>query len=317
MIIATVIELLVKRVLYRTLARIRKIRSGGASPETPTHCSPAARLPFEIIEMFITYLKYDTPSLRACTMTCYSWYMAAVPHLHRTLTVNVDPWDRKHRWPSPILYMHMHGSLPLVKEFRVRGGGYFSTGFSPKLFNCCILRQFSALSNVQDLEIEYLEVAKFMPKIQRYFKNFLPTVRSLILREPKGSRRQVIYFIGLFQCLQDLELRYDTFGIRYESADDSTLVPPSVPPLRGWLKLTCVKKPDILRDMIALFGGLRFRYICLFDVDQMGPLLDACAKTLEVVVLDPTDPRGEHFFFLKGVRAGSQRFRSRVFPLGL
>ena len=281
------------------------MRSGGASRETPpTHCSPAARLPFEVVEMFIAYLKYDTASLRACTMTCYSWYMAAVPHLHRTLTVNVDPWDRKHRWPSPILYMHMLGSLPLVKEFRVRGGGYFSTGFSPKLFNYCILRQFSALSNVQDLEIEYLEIAKFMPKIRRYFKNFLPTVRSLVLREPKGSRRQIIYFIGLFQCLQDLELRYDSFGIRDESGEDSTLVPPSVPPLEGWLKLTCVKKPDILRDMIALFGGLRFRYICLYDVDQMGPLLDACAKTLEVVVLDPTDPRGELFFF-QG-RAGRQ-----------
>jgi len=48
----TVIELLTERVWYRSLATIRGIRSGGASPETPTtRLSPVARLPQEIVEM--------------------------------------------------------------------------------------------------------------------------------------------------------------------------------------------------------------------------------------------------------------------------
>jgi len=86
---ATVIELLFKRVLYRTLAGIRKIGSGGDSPETSTtHRSPATRLPLEVVEIIIAYLRYDTRSLRACTQTCHSWYIAAVPHLHHTLTVD-------------------------------------------------------------------------------------------------------------------------------------------------------------------------------------------------------------------------------------
>lgn len=48
-----------------------------------------------------------------------------------------------------------------------------------------------------------------------------------------------------------------------------------------------------LKDMIELFGGLRFRHMDLFGVDEMRFLLDACAKTWESVVLDQTDPLGE------------------------
>jgi hypothetical protein len=57
--------------------------------------------------------------------------------------------------------------------------------------------------------------------------------------------------------------------------------------------MTHFKRVGLLKDMIDLFGGLRFRYILLYDVDGMRLLLDACAKTLKVVVLDPTDPRGK------------------------
>jgi hypothetical protein len=291
-ITTTVIELLFKRALYRTLAWVRKVCSGGVSPETPAiHSSPATRLPLEVVETIIGYLAYDKRSLRACVLTCYSWYIAAVPRLHYTLTVSVDPLNRsKLRWPKPILYMHTLGLLPSVREFRIVGS---CSRFSPGLFNCSVLRQFSALTNVRDLEMQYLDISKFMPRIKRYFGNFLPTVQSLALREPKGSRRQIIYFIGLFQHLQDLELLYDESRSQVDPAGDPTLIPAFAPPLRGWLKMTCFKRVGLLKDMIDLFGGLRFRYILLYDVDGMRLLLDACAKTLKVVVLDPTDPRGE------------------------
>ena len=49
----------------------------------------------------------------------------------------------------------------------------------------------------------------------------------------------------------------------------------------------------LLKDVIDLFGGFRFCHMDLFQVDGMRLLLGACAKTLESVVLDPTDPRGE------------------------
>jgi len=295
MITTTAIELLVKRALYRTLAGIWKVCSGGISPETSTtYNSPATRLPLEVVEKIISYLSNDKRSLLACTMTCYSWYIAAVPRLHYTLTVSIGLWySSKFEWPNPIPYMHTLGLLPLVKEFRIIGDKYSYDRFRPKLFNCCVLRQLSALTDVHDLEIQYLDISRFMPRIDQYFRSFLPTVRSLTLREPKGSRRQIIYFIGLFRHLQDLEFLYDGFGSQEDPADDPTLIPAFVPPLRGWLQLSCSRKVGILKDMIHLFGGLRFRYIYLYDVDGMPLLLGACAKTLELLVLDPIDPCGE------------------------
>jgi hypothetical protein len=289
---ATVVDLFVKRVFYRTLARIREVGSGDTSPETPTaHCSPANRLPLEVVEIIIAYLKYDTRSLRACTRTCHSWYIAAVPHLHHTLTVNIDGrGEEKFRWPNPIHYMHMLGLLPLVKEFRVRGS---HNVFSPRRFNYCILRQFSALTNVQKLELGHMDIPSFMPRIQRCFRHFSPTVQSLVLEEPKGTRRQIIYFIGLFQNLQDLGLLYDRFCYLDEPAGDPAPIPAFVPPLRGFLRLVCFGMAGFLEDMIDLFGGIRFSLMHLYRVYGMRSLLSACAKTLECVALDPTDPLGK------------------------
>jgi len=132
-----------------------------------------------------------------------------------------------------------------------------------------------------------------MPEIERYFGRFPPTVRSLALREPRGSRRKIIYLIGLFQHLQGLMLTCDRYKLQVEPADDLSLVLPSAPPLRGWLKLTCLARVDFLKDMVYLFGGLRFCYMYPSNAERMLLLLDARAKTLEVLVLCPVDPRGK------------------------
>ena len=50
-----------------------------------------------------------------------------------------------------------------------------------------------------------------------------------------------------------------------------------------------VQGAGLLKDMIDLFGGLRFRYIILYDVDGTWLLLEACAKT-KIVTLNPADP---------------------------
>jgi hypothetical protein len=191
------------------------------------------------------------------------------------------------------MYKHKLGLLPLVDTFWSLGANSNHIEFSPKLFNCYTLRHFSALTNVQELGIDYLDIPSFMPRIRRYFGHFLPTVHSLALSEPKGSRRQIVYFIGLFQRLEDLKLLYIRADSQEEPADDLTLIPPFVPPLRGSLMVVRFTRVGLLKDMIDLFGGIRFRHMNLFNVDGMRLLLDACAKTLETVMLYPTDPRGE------------------------
>jgi hypothetical protein len=292
-----VIELLAKRVWFRSLARIRRIRSVGASLDTPaTPSSPATRLPPEIVKMIMAHLIYDTRSLSACSLTCYSWYTASVPHLHHTLVALPRPfvYEPKIKWPKPLQNASELGLLPLVKKFKLHGTDYSRPGFSSKHFNRRILRHFSALTNVQELAIDDMDIPSFMPMAQRYFGHFSPTVHTLALRDPFGSRRQILYFIGLFGHLENLTLIANVFVPREsESADDLTLIPPFAPPLRGRLVMHSFARVGLLEDMIRSFGGVRFRYMDLLGVDETRLLLGTCAVTLKTLRLHPNDPHGE------------------------
>ncbi|KAF9643564.1 hypothetical protein BDM02DRAFT_3123277 [Thelephora ganbajun] len=288
------IELLVKRTRYRTPVRIRRMFSGGVSPETlATPSSPVAVLPQEIVEMIIAHLIYDKRSLLACSLTCYSWYIAAVHHLHHTLIAQYlfPPIYPNLRWPKPLREADKLGLLPLVKKFQFHSEYYPGLSkFSTKQLNWCTLRHFSALTNVQELGLDYLDIPSFIPRIRWYFGHFSPTVRSLALREPTGSRRQILYFVGLFQHLDDLKLLYYRFRFHGGPTDDLGLIPLFAPPLRGRLTMTRLRGVGLFKDMIQLFGGIRFRYVDLFEVGGTRLLLGACAKTLETLRLYPTDP---------------------------
>ena len=285
---ASVIQLLARRVWHRARVGIRRMYSEGVSSG-----GPATRLPLELVEMIIEYLIYDMRCLRACTMTCHSWYIIASPHLHRSLTISITPRVRKSGWQETLQHMHTLGLLPSVKRLWVAGCKMDTVGFCPGLFNSSTLNRFSALTNVRELEVEFLDIPKFIPHIQRYFKHFLPTLTSLSLTAPRGSDRQIVYFIGLFQHLQDLKLINIGLYSWGRPADDPTLIPPFVPPLRGRLSVSRFMKVDLLKDMIDLFGGIRFYRMRFFEANGMRLLLDAGAETLEFLVLDPADPRGE------------------------
>ena len=246
--------------------------------------------------MIIAHLTRDTRSLLTCTLTCYSWYIIAVPHLHHTLIVSTPGFEsvgRKLSWPKPLVRGHELGLLPLVKEFRVRAFSRGGEGFSPERFNRSTLRQFSALTNVRELWIETLNIPKFMRRVQKYFGHFLPTVRSLALDEPKGSHRQVLHFIGQFRHLDDLKLLFSPYRPNFQEgqADDLELIPPFAPPLRGRLTMRYSKKVELVKDMIELFGGIRFHSMDLLDVNGMRLLLHGCVETLEILRLRPNDPR--------------------------
>ena len=300
------IELFVKRTWYRNLARIRRACSASASHEAPTvHSSIAARLPLEVVGMIIAQLFCDMRSLSACSLTCYSWYIATIPHLHHTLSTptSYSHWDGDGRfvWSKQLRNKHKLGLLPLVKKIHIRRRHYRfkrSALFSLTGFNHRILRHFSALTNVQELEIDSLDIPSFMPSIQRYFGHFLPSVRSLFLTQPRGSDRQIIYFIGLFQHLEDLGL-YILGDVQDEPVDNQILVPPFAPPLGGSLTLTTCERVRIVKDMVDLFGGIRFRHMNLRAVNGTRLLLGACAKTLETLRLNPFDTGGGNFTDLR------------------
>ena len=285
---ATATELLVKTAWYRSIARIRRMCSGGASPGIcTTLISVAMRLPHEIVEMIIAHLSHDLPSLRSCSLTCRSWYTATVPHLHHTFWVSSKARSLNFRWPTIIRYKHKLGLLPFVKTILIQEGNH--PVFVPKKFGYFTLRHFSALANVQSLEIDGLDIPSFMPRIQRYFGPFLPTLRSLCLYEPKGSNRQIIFFIGLFRHLENLSLLCQIRWWR----EDPTPSPDFNPPLRGRLVVRSWKKARFFQDMVHLFGEIRFHAMDVDDTTETKFLLRACAKTLRVLQLHPFDPFGE------------------------
>jgi len=119
------------------------------------------------------------------------------------------------------------------------------------------MRHFSALVNVRELEMDHPDIHRFMPRIRRCFENFLPTLRSLALKEPKWSRRQVLYFIGLFQHLEDPKLQLSDHPP--EPVDGLSLIPLFAPLPRSGLAMTFVSNLNFLKDM-DLFNVKRVRF---------------------------------------------------------
>ena len=259
---------------------------------SPEPSPPATTLPLELVEMVIAHLIYDMPSLLACSLTSHSWYIAAVPHLHHDLSI--DNWETlKISSSNPLKEKHKFGLIPFVKTLRI--GRLGAPAFTPEWLDGCILDKISALNNLQRLVIDHFNIPGFMPQIRQFFAHFSSTIRELCLMYPTGSRQQILFFVGLFEHLEDLSIINYGFEPLGEPPDDSTPVPPFTPPLRGWLKLSDLRQESLLKDMVDLFGGLRFRQMDLSNVYGISFLLNACANTLETLRLDPVDSDSESF----------------------
>ena len=260
--------------------------------------SPAMRLPQELVDMVITHLTYDTRNLLTCSLVSRSWYIAATRHLHNTLTTHTERlnWDEKNEWPKPLSRASKLGVQPLIKELFI--SGFCSLDgeglFSAKQFHRRTRREFSALTNIRVLSVDNLDIPSFMPKIRKYFGQFSPMLQSLTLKKPRGSCRQILFFIGLFPRLEDLGLHFDRVVLQPEPANYLELVPSSPPPLRGRLTASCFRGIDFTRATIDLFGGVRFRHMDLVHMGGTQSLLSASTDTLETLKLDATDICGEH-----------------------
>ena len=64
-------------------AKINRLFGSGSSESRTTH-EPTCRFPPEIVEMTVAQFE-DLGTLKACSLACRSWYIVAVPRIHRTL----------------------------------------------------------------------------------------------------------------------------------------------------------------------------------------------------------------------------------------
>ena len=236
--------------------------------------------------MIILYLIYDIQSLKACSLTCYSWYIAAAPHLHHTFVFRgVDRAGLK-----SLSARHALGLLPLVKDLRIPQSAFQPRWFLPQSLNHRGSRHFFAFTNVQSLTVHNLDIHSFIPGLERHFKHFSPTLRSITLSAPRCTSRQLSHFFSLFPNLDNIEIR--SFMLIRTGPPDHPLVPFSTPKLQGQLTLSSSFAVETWEDLAASCG-LRFRSIHLYPVSKSAPvLLAACAETLEILRIEPSDEFG-------------------------
>ena len=256
---------------------------GNAPSETRISHALACRLPYEITEMIIFYIAHDLGALKAVSLTCRSWYIVAVPHIHHTLILTIRDGL------APLSKLHQLGLMPLVEEIRV----YQSclTWLWPQTFGCRDLRYFSAFTNIQTLVFDHLELPRFMPRIKRYFGQFSPTLRSIALLGPFGTPRQLSYFLSLFPNLDDIAIWEFFLPPPDVTIPDTGLVPFSIPRLRGRLVLHHVASVETWTPFIASGSGPQFHSMDLCRIGGCAPVLfGSCAETLEMLRFYVADP---------------------------
>ena len=265
-----------RTVWHRAKANINRLL-GNAPPETRIAHDSACRPPYEVMEMIIVHIAHNLNALTACSLTCRTWYIALVAHLHHTLTFA----DRK---PKPLLKLYQLGLMPLIREIRVEQ--YYHTWLRPQAFSRRTLCYFTTFPNVQTLVLERLEIPRFLPDIRRYFGHFSPTLRSIALLNPVYTPRQLSHFLSLFPNLDDITIREFSKRSPSVTVPDTELVPFSTPRLRGRLVLHGINSGETWTRLIASGGGLQFRYMELLRVRGCARVLfKACAETLETLRL--------------------------------
>ena len=254
-------------------------------PETRTTSKSNFTSPYDVVEAIIAHLIDDLGDLKACSLTCRSWYSAAVPHLHHTLTLRRRTEFGVTRGQlRPLHELHRLGLIPFVKDLRVEQISNPGGGFAPQAFVHDDLRYFSAFVNVHTLKLHRLEIYRFVPFIMHYFGHFSPTLRSIVLFTPNCTTRQLLHFLSLFSNLDDIEIEDPISSIPDITVPNTALAPFSAPKLRGRLVLRDFRWVNTWIRFTALCGGLRFRHIDMFASQVCAPtLLKACANTLETL----------------------------------
>ena len=277
----------------RGIAKVGRL-FGNAPQKSCNARGSTSCLPYEIVEIIIAYLTRDLGTLKACSLTCHSWYIAAAPHLHRTLVLRDKIYGTARSELKPLSKLHGLGLIPLVEEIQVEQWEGTSGGwFVPQAFSPSDLRYFSTFANVHTLRIEKLDVNSFVPGVERYFEQFSPTLRSIALFHPTcATPRQLSYFLSLFPNLDDLDIRQ--FFAPNTSSTDAELVPFFAPKFRGRLTVHLCSGPiESWKHLIAACGGLRFRCMNLYHVTGCTAiLLKACAETLETLRFHVPDDSG-------------------------
>ena len=236
------------------------------------------------METIIEHCAQHIPTLKACSLTCYSWYITTLPHIHYTLVLR----GGRNGGVKRLTDGYALGLFPFVKELQIMQPK--SRWFSPlQFFSQRDSSLFYEFTKLQSLTIYRLDITAFIPGLLRHFGHLSKTLRSLTLVGPLSTSLQLYRFISLFTNLDDISIRYFL---------PLTTVPDVLPPIfttpKPQGKLVLVSSESVgTWELLAALGSLQFRSIQVSGVPKSVPvLLAACAETLETFRIEPLTDTG-------------------------
>ena len=236
------------------------------------------RLPQELVDCIVDYISEDRSTLFACTHLSRTWYMAARIHLYRTLTVSdsmeFDAADDLQRM----------GMIHLVRRIVVARQIYQVDFLSPET-----MARLHAFTHLQELDIRYLNVGQPLYWLNEHCDILKSTVRTLTLRYPRGSTKQLLCFISLFSALENLTVDSIDGDL---VIDTSVPIPETSPPLTGRLALKGIFDQEFMSGLVSLQKGVKFRTVDLQFCGEGQEVIDGCAGTMERLICHPSDFRG-------------------------
>lgn len=255
-------------------------------------------IPREVCDMIISYI-CDLKTLLSCARVSKEWFLIVVPYLTIKTSIIIPHTRWFFRRPRQEPYKLVCPQV--VKRYHI----VVDDDFTPEQLRKRDFSHFRTLENLQELGIEHLNLSSFIPYIEKHFGRFALTLQSLTLYQPNASCREILYFIGFFKTLRDLNLDHFYPKDETEATKNLVLIRPSMPPLNGRLTLISVWGGlELVEEMIKLYDGkLNFRRVDLIKANCTEGILKACAGTLKTLQLHGDYLGGEYFFGQKG-RAG-------------
>lgn len=144
-------------------------------------------------------------------------------------------------------------------------------------------------THLQELDIRYLNVGQPLLWLYEHCDILKTTVRTLTLRYPRGSIKELLCFIGLFSGLENLTV--DSID-RDFSSDALVPVLETSPPLTGRLLLKGISDQDFLSSLVSLKKGVRFRTVDLQFCGEVHEIVNGCAGSMERFIYQPSDFNG-------------------------
>lgn len=239
---------------------------------------PGVRLPQELVDSIVGYISEDRATLFACTRLSRTWYIAARAHLYRTFTVSDSAgFDAADDFQTMKI-------IHLVRRIVVARQIHQMDFMLPET-----MTRLRAFTRLQELDIRYLNVGPPLAWLHGNYNILTSTVRTLTLRYPKGSIKELLCFIGLFSGLENLTV--DSID---RDSSPGALVPvlDTSPPLTGRLGLTGIFDQEFMSGLVSFRKGVKFRTVDLQFCGEAQAIIDGCAGTMKRFICQPSDPHG-------------------------